>query len=90
MPRKATQNEKISAGLKLAWRRKGPWTFKVRKRKNAGESVILVFRDQRGRRDELFVSRWYPPWQNELMRSNAKLICADLNRAFEQRNNHAS
>lgn len=62
-----------------------PWSFKV-KRERHGESIALVFNGDKAAKDEMFKSRWYPPWQNDLMRSNAKTMVDDLNRAFAKRN----
>ena len=59
----------------------GPWTYKVKRGKHGAEQIVLRFGD-----DEMFVSRWYPPWQNKLMRGNAKCMVDDLNAAFEVRN----
>lgn len=67
---------------------KGPWTFRVRKRKNYGEHFCLCFKadgSQGVAGDEMLSSRWYPPWQNELMRQNAETIVHDLNAAFHAR-----
>lgn len=56
-----------------------PWTYKAKKQL-LGEKIILCFGDQ-----EMFASCWYPPWQNELMRRNAKCMVDDLNAAFAAR-----
>lgn len=54
------------------------WTYKAkRKGGHGGEQIVLRFGN-----DEMFTSRWYPPWQNELMRQNARCIVDDLNSAF--------
>ena len=58
----------------------GPWSYKVKRRKNSGEQIALRFGN-----DGMFTSRWYPPWQNDLMRSNAKCMVDDLNVAFQAR-----
>lgn len=61
----------------------GPWNFKTKRlgsRRNGGEQTVLRFGG-----DDMFVSRWYPPWQNDLMRANAKCIVDDLNAAFAAR-----
>lgn len=59
--------------------KKRPWTFKVSKRKH-GESIVLRFQG-----DDFATIRWYPPWQNDLMRANAKCVVDDLNAAFVAR-----
>jgi hypothetical protein len=47
-----------------------PWTFEAKKRgKNGGEQIIFYFQGK-----EYMEQGWYPPWQNELQRANAKQI----------------
>jgi len=66
--------------------KKGPWSFKVMKRKHNGTSIVLMFKCiDGGARREMF-SEWYPPWQNDIMRENAKCMVDDLNKAFAERN----
>jgi hypothetical protein len=72
---------------------KGPWTYKVKKRKFAlgdgsrgGETIILRFKRADGYQYDALEFCWYPPWRNALERANAKSIVDDLNRAFKERN----
>ncbi len=59
-----------------------PWTYRVSRRgKHNGRIIRLVFQGR-----SMFESTWFPPWQNDLQRENAKCITEDLNRAFAKRN----
>lgn len=57
------------------------WTYKVRKRGTNGQTIVFKFLGV-----DMMEFRWYPPWQNELMRGNAKCICDDLNKGCKERN----
>lgn len=66
-------------------KKKGPWTYKITKRKNDGQSIALIFTPVDGGPLRHLFSEWYPPWQNELMKDNAKCMIEDLNKAFRER-----
>lgn len=59
----------------------GPWTYKTKRHgSHGGEQIALRFGA-----DDMFTSRWYPPWQNGQMQANARCMVDDLNAAFEAR-----
>lgn len=57
-----------------------PWSFKVVRKKDGGQTIAFFFD-----KNEFMSTVWYPPWQNQLMRTNAQQIVDDLNAALALR-----